>query len=589
MKPTPWPAFVLCFGVSLFALNPSTSAGSGANVTTIDFSSATPLGTWTGFYRGTQLQGNGLKDRISLRPVPAYLFQGSFPYQPRPYPEEVLFADRVSFVRFVGGWNKALLWGEDKGTDNGDLAYRNPDGSLGFRWEKVPPRIDPYLQAGYNAPIISLDNVPWQLAAYSSSGVWGQSAPVASLSEWDTFIRRFFTQLRNHYGLSLVRDWMFRMGTEPNGDAGFAGTHEDFVGMYAVTARALHDILPGAFFGPGEFAGGLIPGRHNKTFDYLRFAADQAKKPTLPFDYIANSAHAIPKWQGDKLVGCADPRERAAGSVKSFDNLRRTWPALENDPVYIFQFGILSVEVADPEHPAQMIDTNEPGGRGAAWTFDTILEFKQREPHLAGIWHWDVGDVIPHDRDQSAFILYGNGWLYQIFDQFRGGDAYVSPTVEVSPGRLVKALFARKEGRGYLLLSNFSPDRRRSQSQAVNLSLPASLLTGIDMKTTGQLVLSEENCPMQRIKETLRQAGLLRPPYLNTPVLANTRQMGGRPGMNFVVARLAEFEKLIVESLTLKPFAGTVKSNADGAELTSALPADSVTLVAFGDRNSSQK
>jgi hypothetical protein len=555
-------------------------------VTSLDFSSAVPLGKWTGFYRGTQVQGNGLQGRLFLRTVPDYLLKGgSFPYQPRPYPEEVLFADRLSFVRFVGGWNKNLRWGEDRGTDQGDLAYRLPNGTVAYRWEKIAPRIDPYLQAGYRAPIIALDNVPWQLAAYPSAGVYGQNAPAKDVNEWAAFIRGFFEQLRTRYGLDLVRHWMFRMGTEPNGGVGYVGSHDDFLAMYSATAHALHEVIPGAMFGPGEFAGGLLPSHPpSHGFDYLRFADQQGKLavPTLPFDYIANSAHDIPKWRGTHLVGGVDPRDRVASSISSFNELRKRWPALKNDPVYIFQFGILNSEVPDPDHPGEMVVTDEPGGRGAAWTFDTILGFKQLEPRLAGIWHWDVGDDLPADNRNGAFILHGNGWLYQIFDQFRGGDAFVLPTTEVSPGHLVKAFLARKDGVGYLLLSNFSPDRRLSEPEEVRVSLPTALCGGIRTHPLSQLVLSEENCPMKKIKDVLRQAGLLVAPYSKTPVLAGIAKMSGRPGVDFTIAHLKEFEALVLDSLTLKPFTGTATFGASGTALDCTLPRDSVTLIALG-------
>lgn len=557
-----------------------------AATTTIDFSGATPLGKWTGFYRGTQLQGNGLAGHEGLVTVPPILFQGSFPYQKRAYPREVLFADTLSFVRFVGGWNKALLWGEDGGTDQGDLAYRRPDGSVGYRWEKIWPRIDPYLQAGYRDLIISLDNVPWQLAERGSTGIYGQNAPARDLKEWDAFMRAFFTQLRDHYGLEVVRGWKFRMGTEPNGGVTFAGTHEQFVAMYAVTARALHEVIPGAMFSPGEFAGGLVPGHPSKAFDYLTFAASQAAlaSPTLPFDYIGNSAHAIPRWVGRRLVGGIDPRERVQGTETSLDHLRQAWPALRSDPFYIFQFGILGSEVPDPDHPATMVSTSEPGGRGAAWTFDTILGFKEHEPHLAGIWHWDVGDPLSF-KEGAGFLLFGNGWLYDIFDQFREGTAWSTPTQEIAPGRLLKALFATKAGTGYLLLSNFSPDRRQAQPEDVQVKLPAAIIGAIPLKFPRQLVLSEANAPLRQVKDALGAAGLLKPAYAKTPVVASIRDMAGTPGLQFVTQHLQEFQAAEIDSLTLKSFAGKVVSGADGATtVTCTLPPDSVTLVAFGPK-----
>ena len=197
--------------------------------------------------------------------------------------------------------------------------------------------------------------------------------------------------------------------------------------MYEITSRALRDIIPGALFSPGEFSGGLVPGKHGPSFDYLRFAADQAKNPTATFDYIANSSHCIARMDGDKVGGGGDPRARVAGTVHSIDNLRAAWPALENDPVYIFQFGVLYCEVPDPTHPGQTIATDEPGGRGAAWTFDAVLGFRESERHLAGIWHWSTGDDIQSWHPNGAFILHSNGWLYDIFDHFRGGSAWSMP------------------------------------------------------------------------------------------------------------------------------------------------------------------
>ncbi|CAN0575381.1 unnamed protein product, partial [Ectocarpus sp. 12 AP-2014] len=51
--------------------------------------------------------------------VPAYLDGTDFPYTRRPYPREVPFADRLTVVRLLGGWNRRDLGkGESRGYDD---------------------------------------------------------------------------------------------------------------------------------------------------------------------------------------------------------------------------------------------------------------------------------------------------------------------------------------------------------------------------------------------------------------------------------------------------------------------------------------
>ena len=310
----------------------------------IDLRKGVDIGTFDGFYRGSQLQGHLLRDRLGLVRVPAGLKKTSFAYRARPFPEEVLFTNQLSFVRFIGGWKPAWNAGEAK-DKSGDLAYVDAAGKVQYRWQLIAPRIDPYLQSGYRDLIISLDNVPWDLAANPQDGAYGQVSPPRDLKEWEQFIEQFARQLVHLYGQSLVDSWTFRMGTEPNGAAGhtFSGGQEGYVRMYDATARALRRVLPHAKFGPGEFSGALAPdGPEPPLVNHVKLA-EHCRLTGVPFDFLANSSHSVPVWKDGKLGGAADPRERVEMNLSSYRNVLSRVPSFSG-PIYIFQFGVLRSE-----------------------------------------------------------------------------------------------------------------------------------------------------------------------------------------------------------------------------------------------------
>ncbi len=100
------------------------------------------LGKFDGFYRGTQLQSNLLSSRQGLQQVPDFLLRTSFPYRKRPQPQEILFTDSISIVRFLGGYDQKWT-GEARQGKEADLAYVASDGKAAYRFDLIPPRLDP--------------------------------------------------------------------------------------------------------------------------------------------------------------------------------------------------------------------------------------------------------------------------------------------------------------------------------------------------------------------------------------------------------------------------------------------------------------
>jgi hypothetical protein len=535
----------------------------------IDFRNAVDIGTFNGFYRGTQLQGHLLRDRLGLVRVPAGLEKTSFAYRARPFPEEVLFADRLSFVRFVGGWKPAWNAGEAK-DKAGDLAYVDATGKVQYRWELIAPRIDPYLHSGYRDLIISLDNVPWDLGADPKDGAYGQVSPPRDLKEWEQFIEQFARQLVRLYGQNLVDTWSFRMGTEPNGAAGhtFSGGQDGYVRMYDATARALRRVLPHAPFGPGEFSGAMAPdGPEPPLVNHVKLA-EHCRQTGVPFDFLANSSHSVPAWRDGKLGGAADPRERVEMNLSSYRNVLSHLPAFSG-PIYVFQFGALRSEFHEGE---RYIDTNEPGGRGAAFAFHVLMEMKAREKRLAGIWHWDVGERFD-PRNPDSFLLFGNGWLYSVLDYCIGGKALVADGAPSPRGTIYEALLANQPRVAYLVVSAFNLDRN-AKPEKVEVFVPGKRPSHLQWVT-----LTESNCPYATMRRDLAGQQLLLPDYEKFPVLATVRQMSGRRGVEYVAKNFARYEELQTKSLTLAPFDGDCMPSDGGCQLAFTMEPNSVAAI----------
>jgi len=562
----------------------------------LDFSDHVHIGRLDGFYRGTQLQGNGLKARLGLTKVPEFLLKTSFPYKKRPYPEEILFVDKISIVRFLGGWSPSWRWGEaGDNVKEGDLAYVDDSGRVRYRWHLLKPRLDPYIEMGYTQPIITLDNVPYDLAAYESQGAYGQIAPPRDYEEWGRFIEELCRELVKLYGFDMVNSWSFKIGNEVHGATRgkkhtFDGDHDDFVTMYDYTAAAVKKVLPGARFGPAEFAGRIWDdGPQAPAVNWVKLAEHCVKgrnpatgRTGSPLEFLSNSAYgAAWRLQDGRLAGTIDPRWRLRVSLESYANILDRHESLRNIPIYTFQFGILGSEYPN-------VGTNEPGGRGAAWTFHVLMGMKEElGERLAGVWHWGGAEVFPVEDGQDKFLLFGNGWVYAVLDYLIGGDTCILRTPNPEgffAGTTCKAAFVRKQDSYYIVTSVFTFDRNIKQRQEVSVSIPRERMDLAEGAQLQSLSLTEDNCLYRTMKQDLAAAGLLKPEYRDIGLLASVFAMSGHAGRSYVLRNYAKYEALQIQSLTLKPFDGTLECAEDGYRLTFQVEPSSVSLIAINHK-----
>jgi hypothetical protein len=121
------------------------------------------LGKMTAFWWHRPVVDRWMKGRLGFQKIPDYLCDPSlsFPYRRKPQPEEVPFADHLTVVRVLGGWNSAWNTGEaaERPVKECDLAWRGPDGKINYRWELLGPRLDHYVRNGYELTLV-LDKHP---------------------------------------------------------------------------------------------------------------------------------------------------------------------------------------------------------------------------------------------------------------------------------------------------------------------------------------------------------------------------------------------------------------------------------------------
>ena len=576
--------------------------GTRANAASRDETAPVPIGKMSPFWRHRPVLGRWLRGRLGLTKAPAYLCDPalSFPYRKRPYPEEALFADHLTVVRLLGGWQYQKGKGELHGGQEADLAYRDERGQIRYRWGLLAPRLDHYVKNGYSLTIV-LDNTPWCFPANAVTGSnFGQSAAPGDFEEWGAFVAELCRQLVKLYGFETVNGWRFRMGTECQGTARFSGTQAEFLKLYDHAADAVKRVLPGAKFGPFNAAGtaGKIAGANVDYFALVDHCMSGRNDATgsigSPLDFAAVSQYAAPSVRDGKIL-TANPEHKAKIRGDFWDAVAERHPELRDVSREVHEFGILGTEFRVG---------GELGARSAAWTFHCIVAMRERG--LDRLWHWGATDEIRvGERHQ---LLTGSGWLYAVLEHTVGGDTYVltpraapagsnaeSDELRViqsyqRPQRLsrtyktmYKSIAVVQQKRTFVITSAYNEDRFVTRPATITVSLPKRLVRMDAATRVEQAALTRTNAVHYRIRQDLDAAGLLKEEFRLVPgLLGSVKAMGGRPAWRHVNDRWPRYERIIRESLTLEPFAGEVRSGETHHRLSFEMAPASVVVVVIG-------
>ncbi|MFA7368437.1 MAG: hypothetical protein WC334_02215 [Kiritimatiellales bacterium] len=528
------------------------------------------IGQWTPFWRGLPVIGEWLAGWQGLEAINDYQKKNSFATQTRPLAEEVPYADYLNTVRLIGGWNENTGTEKPIPADAADLVYKDEGGNLQYRWDKLALRLNPYISLGYTNLTLVLDNIPYCFPSNIVMQSYGQVATPANFSEWQTFVSNLCVQLVSLYGFDTANHFRFRQGTEANGITRFAGTQEDYFKIYDHSATAIRSVLPDAKFGPFNKAAAT-------NVDVLQLARHCASGTNYatgavggtPFDffcisdYIAQTTHAH------------NPQSNADADISYFQQVQAElpWPVSWE----VHEFGILKCESG--------LSTDEPGARGAGWDFQMMSRF--REAGLKRWYHWGVFDVF---RSSSGLhkLLDGHGWFLSVLDRTAGGEAAVLESEPAAdPATQVRTVVIYGGDRQWILTGVFNPNLTNHTPETVTIRIPQELVSVKESDRILWTSLNQTNAVHYMIRHDLETNGMLNAAFSAVPEqLASIRDMTTNtttsPEQDFLATLLPKYEQAIIDSLTLKPFPGTVTTNQGELVFTVTLTPPETAVICIG-------
>lgn len=517
-----------------------------------------PLGTLDRFWRYSAALGPFLETGVGLLEIPPALMQGDFPYPKRPFAKEAPFADHLSVVRLLGGYND-----HDPAMRERDLAFRGEDGKIRYRMNLLGPRLKPYLDVGYKSFTLVMDNVPWCFPEKSGAAALGQFSPPRDPAEWRAFIREVCRETMRVVGPEIARGLRFRVGTENNGRERFNGTHEEYLRHYDATVAAVREVIPAAQVGPFNISGinGITATHNVRAYDL----AESGR----PIDFVAFSRYFRP---GD------DPEDHARICRGVWDEFGWRAPRLKNVSREIHEYGIAPWgEVAKG-----VVARAEPGAMGAALSCQMM--FRLRAAGINRLWHWGPFDSALRDSPGKLRTLpTGTVWLYTVAEHMAGGDAWLLPSQGApAVGTQYLAVASFLPNRSLLMISAYNRKIGEHSGETVRFQIPARLLRH-KYGRVRVARLSRQTSIHDLIRNELATAGQLGDIFAANPDFTGTvREMAkDRKVENAVGDRADEHIARWRRSITLQPPSGdeSVENGADGLTLRVKLSPPEVVVM----------
>ena len=227
----------------------------------------------------------------------------------------------------------------------------------------------------------------------------GWAYPPKDYDKWSQLIFHFVEHLRNRYGESEVKTWLWEVWNEPDIPY-WKGTREEYFRLYDVSVEAALRALPGARIGGPDSTGPANP----KAGDFLRAFLEHCAheknfatgKTGSKLDFISFHPKGSPKWEeGHVRMGVA----RQLEAIEEGFRIVESFPEWRNTPIVLGE--------SDPEGCAACSARNNPqnayrnGALYAVYTtevLDRIYSLAERE-HVnflgAVTWAFEFEDQPP--------------------------------------------------------------------------------------------------------------------------------------------------------------------------------------------------
>jgi len=230
--------------------------------------------------------------------------------------------------------------------------------------------IKPLIEIGFMPEALSTHPEPYRHNFPQGSIYTGWAYPPRDYQKWSELVFQFVHHLRERYGDSEVKTWLWEVWNEP--DIGYwQGTPEEYFKLYDFSVDAVLRALPEARIGGPDSTGPANP----KAADFLRsFLEHCAHQPNYVtgktgsrLDFISFHPKGSPKWQGDHVqMGIA----RQLAAIEEGFKIVTSFPEWRHTPIILGE--------SDPEGCAACSARTNPqnsyrnGPLYAAYTTETL-------------------------------------------------------------------------------------------------------------------------------------------------------------------------------------------------------------------------
>ncbi len=167
--------------------------------------------------------------------------------------------------------------------DDNAVVHRDAVGALHFDFTRVDAIYDQLLGLGLR-PIVELSFMPAALARDPNQTVFtyrGIISPPADWAEWRQLVTELAAHLVRRYGAEEVARWAFEVWNEPNLAVFWPGSQEDYLRLYAESARAVKAVDSRLRVGGPATAAG----------EWIELLAARAADSGLPLDFVSTHTY----------------------------------------------------------------------------------------------------------------------------------------------------------------------------------------------------------------------------------------------------------------------------------------------------------
>lgn len=247
---------------------------------------------------------------------------------------------RVHNLFTTGDGTASLKWGSTN-------AYTEDSaGKPIYNWEILDRIFDSFQDAGIR-PLVEIGFMPKVLSTHPepyrhtfpsgpiNSIYTGWAYPPKDYAKWAELVFRFVAHLRERYGDTELKSWLWEVWNEP--DIGYwQGTREEYFKLYDYSADAVLRAFPRAKIGGPDSTGPASAHAAEFLRLFLEHCAHQKNyvsgKVGSRLDFISFHPKGAPSWQGDHVeMGLA----HHLAAIKRGFEIVKSYPEWRNSPIVL--------------------------------------------------------------------------------------------------------------------------------------------------------------------------------------------------------------------------------------------------------------